>query len=174
MKPLLRAQALVIGLATLALNGNAAAVEKDCFATAAARYQVSEDLLLAIAKIESNFEPRAVHYDSDGTHDVGVMQINSSHFARLSDQGITEDTLLNRPCTNVAVGASILAGFIQQFGATWRAVGAYGAGSSPHKEGARHDYAARVAAALERWRPGRAAHVAGRPDAAPVRLLVLD
>jgi len=174
MKPLLKAQALVIGLGSLAVSASASAVEKDCFATAAARYQVSEDLLLAIAKIESNFEPRAVHYNSDGTRDVGIMQINSRHFERLQDQSITEDTLLNRPCTNVAVGASILAGFIRQFGATWRAVGAYGAGSSPHKEDARRDYATRVAAALERWRNGRAAHVEGRAGATPVRLLVLD
>ena len=172
MKPL---QApLVVGLAAVALSGSATAVEKDCFSIAAARYQVGEGLLLAIAKIESNFEPRAVAYASDGTHSVGVMQINSSHFDRLRDQGISEDTLLNRPCTNVAVGASILAEFIQRFGVTWRAVGAYGAGTSPKKEGARRDYAARVAGALERWRAGRAIQLAGRPDTSPVRLLVLD
>ena len=125
----------------------------NCFADAAERYGVNESLLRAIAKVESNYDPQAVHYDTDGTHDVGIMQINSSHFDRLRQFNITEDTLFNRPCTNVAVGAQILAGFIKQFGLTWRAVGAYGAGSSPRKESARVAYAGLVSRALHKLYP---------------------
>ena len=122
-----------------------------CFQKAAARYHVDESLLRAIAKFESNYDPAAVHQNSDGTRDVGVMQINSSHFERLRRIDITEDTLFNQPCTNVAVGASILAGFIRQYGPIWRAVGAYGAGSSPTKEAARIAYAGSVSRALSKF-----------------------
>ena len=125
----------------------------NCFAHAAERYGVNESLLRAIAKVESNYDPQAVHYDTDGTHDVGIMQINSSHFERLRQFNITEDNLFNSPCTNVAVGAEILAGFIKQFGLTWRAVGAYGAGSSPRKESARIAYAGLVSRALHKLYP---------------------
>ena len=108
-----------------------------CFHEASVRYGVDERLLRAIGKVESNFDPAAVHHDSDGTHDVGVMQVNSSHFDELGQWGITETVLLTNPCTNVSVGAWILAGFIQRHGLTWRAVGSYGAGTSPNKEAAR-------------------------------------
>jgi soluble lytic murein transglycosylase-like protein len=126
-----------------------------CFASAAERNQLDEDLLLAIAKVESDFNPRAMHYDSDGTYDLGVMQINSSHLTWLQARNITVDTLLGRPCVNVAIGAEILAGFVRQFGATWRAVGAYGAGIQPAKEQARRSYAALVAGALVAIRKSR-------------------
>ena len=125
-----------------------------CFGEAAERYGVSETLLRAIAKVESNGRVDAVHHDADGTHDVGLMQINSSHFERLRPLGISEDTLLNRPCTNIAVGASILAGFVRQFGMTWRAVGAYNAGTRAKQEAARIAYVARVQRAFERIASG--------------------
>src|SRR5262249_26281786 len=118
-------------LVALVMPGLARAAEVDCFHGAAQRYRVDEDLLLAVAKVESNFQPRAIHYNRDGTYDVGVMQINSRHFARLELLSISVDTLLGRPCTNVQVGASILADFGRQYGPTWRAVGAYGAGTRP-------------------------------------------
>lgn len=121
-----------------------------CFVIAASRSGVSETLLRAIGKVESNYRADAVHRDADGTHDVGIMQINSSHFVRLQALGISEAMLLSEPCTNVAVGASILAGFIRQFGMTWRAVGCYGAGTHPKKEAARVAYATLVQRSFDR------------------------
>ena len=159
-----------------------------CFGAAAARYGVHESLLRAVAKVESNFKPLAVHFDRDGTRDVGVMQINSSHFERLRSFGITEDTLFNHPCTNVAVGTSILAGFIRQHGLTWQAVGAYGAGNSPKKEAARIEYAVLVSRALNKlnrdkppvsvsaspgWQSPASVQVAAARPTTP-RMLVLD
>jgi soluble lytic murein transglycosylase-like protein len=142
--------ALAAVAALICGSAHGAGVDRKCFAASAEKYGLSEVLLLAIARVESNFDPKAVHYDTDGTHDVGVMQINSMHFADLRKYRITEDTLFNEPCTNVAVGASILAGFVRQFGLTWRAVGAYGAGIASNKEAARVAYAALVAHALQR------------------------
>jgi len=140
----------VATFATLPLRVWAQTPDGDCFHEAAARYSVDERLLLAIAKVESNFNPSAVHANSDGTRDVGLMQINSSHFEELRPYRIDEATLLARPCVNVGVGAWILAGFIRQHGLTWRAVGSYAAGNRPEKEAARAAYALLVSRALKR------------------------
>ena len=142
---------VVVGAATVTTAARAAHPQYPaCFGEAAQRYGLSETLLRAIAKVESNGQVDAVHRDADGTHDVGLMQINSSHFERLRPLGISEDTLLNRPCTNIAVGASILAGFVRQFGMTWRAVGAYNAGTHSKLERARVAYVAKVQRAFDR------------------------
>ena len=152
--PLIRAAALLL-LAACPLS-RAQVIQGDtsrslCFGLVAARSGIPEGLLRAVAKIESNNRPDAVHYDSDGTHDVGVMQVNSSHFPELeSEFHITEQILLERPCVNIAVGARILSGFIRRYGATWRAVGSYGAGTATKKEDSRRQYAGLVARALAR------------------------
>lgn len=103
-----------------------------CFKEAAARYNVNETLLMAIAKTESSFNPNARNVNTNGSEDVGVMQINSFWMPTLRQFGIGREELKD-PCVNVNVGAWILAQNIQQYGDTWRAVGAYNA-RSPAKQ----------------------------------------
>ena len=143
-----------------------------CYDLVANRTGISESLLRAVGKIESNNRPNAIHFDADGTHDVGVMQVNSSHFPELASRyHITEQMLLDRPCLNIAVGARILGGFLQRYGFTWRAVGSYGAGTMVNKEAARRQYATLVARALSKgW------HASQVAEAAPAtrRLVVME
>lgn len=118
-----------IGTVLFALaSGNAGAF---CFDEAAAPYSalgMTGNHLRAIARVESSFRPSQVNTSNkDGSEDVGLMMINSYHFPRLARRGITRDRLLSEPCTNVKVGAEILAGNIRQHGLTWRAIGAYNA-----------------------------------------------
>ena len=174
--PLIRAAALPLVLAACPLS-HAQVLQGDtskslCFGLVAARSGIPEGLLRAVAKIESNNRAGAIHFDSDGTHDVGVMQVNSSHFPDLEAEfHITEQILLERPCVNIAVGARILGAFIRRYGVTWRAVGSYGAGTSTKKEDARRQYAGLVARALSKgWHAHQVA------DATPVqpRMVVLE
>jgi soluble lytic murein transglycosylase-like protein len=102
-----------------------------CFEEAGAIYRVSPQLLWAIAKVESNFNASAVNRNANGSHDVGLMQINSWWVER----GLLTPTLwraLGDPCTNVKVGAWILAQCFQRYGLSWEAVGCYNA-TSPEK-----------------------------------------
>ena len=92
-----------------------------CFEEAGSQYGISPQLLWSIAKTESNFNPRAINRNSNGTYDYGLMQINSSWAKRL---GTTWNDL-GEPCTNVKVGAWVLAQCIQDYGYNWRAVGCY-------------------------------------------------
>lgn len=101
-----------------------------CFEEAGSQYGISPQLLWSIAKTESNFNPRAINRNSNGTYDYGLMQINSSWAKRL---GKTWDEL-GEPCTNVKVGAWVLAQCIQDYGYTWRAVGCYNS-RTPSKGG---------------------------------------
>ena len=110
-----------------------------CWEAAAVRYGVSSELLYAIARTESALDPQAVGHNQNGTRDIGLMQINSAWLPTLATRGIGEHELLE-PCTNIQVGAWILAGNVQRLGYTWDAIGAYHS-ASPAR---RRAYAERI------------------------------
>ncbi len=99
-----------------------------CIHQAARRYQVDERLIQAIIQVESSGNPSALNRNTNGSQDIGLMQINSSWLPVLGRYGIQQHHLYD-PCTNVHVGAWVLAGNIARYGATWMAVGAYNARS---------------------------------------------
>lgn len=95
-----------------------------CFEEAGAMYDVSPQLLRAIAKVESNFNPRAINRNKNGSYDFGVMQINSFWVKTLGED---RWRALGDPCFNVKVGAWILGANIHRHGYNWEAVGRYNA-----------------------------------------------
>lgn len=121
------------------------AFAESCWQSAAERYGIHTTILRAIAITESAMNVHAVNHNTNGSMDVGLMQINSRWFSRLAEMGIQPEDLWDG-CTNVHVGAWVLAGYIRRFGYNWRAIGAYNAGpsSSPETERKRIIYAKRV------------------------------
>ena len=94
-----------------------------CFKEAEQRYGIPNGLLKAIANTESSLNPQALSH----TNDIGLMQINKSWVPYLSRNfGISERKLWD-PCTNVMVGAWILANEFKTKGRNWNAIGAYNA-----------------------------------------------
>ena len=131
--------------------GSSSALSSDleaCFEAAASRYHLPSSLLMAIGRAESGLRPAVYRVNADGSEDIGVMQINAWWLPRLEAYGITRADL-EEPCTNIQVGAWILAQEVIRFGYTWEAVGAYNAGPSPARAGMRRRYALRVARHLE-------------------------
>jgi soluble lytic murein transglycosylase-like protein len=122
------------------VSGNAA-----CFDEAAARYQVPVYLLKAISRVESSGNPHAINRNTNGSYDIGHMQINSSWLPVLKRYGINERSLFDA-CINTHVGAWILAQNIQRLGYNWDAIGAYNARSSSK----RLVYAKKIASVLKR------------------------
>ena len=118
-------RALAVRL-SIHLAFGAAIPAQACWEDAAQRYQVSSALLYAIARTESGLNPLAIGRNGNGSRDIGLMQINSSWLPTLASHGISERDLFE-PCTNIHVGAWILAGNVSRLGYTWDAVGAYNA-----------------------------------------------
>jgi soluble lytic murein transglycosylase-like protein len=116
-------------LALLLTAACSASARADCLDDAARYHRVSVQLVRAIAQQESGMRPYVSNRNSDGSEDIGLMQVNSSWLPKLSRFGISRQRLFDE-CVNAYVGTWILASNIKQFGATWKAVGAYNAVSS--------------------------------------------
>src|SRR5438067_7172777 len=98
-----------------------------CWEQAGQRYGMSPQLLYAMARVESSLNPAAVnnsHRKRTGTYDSGLMQINSSHLPTRARHGIQEADLYD-PCTNIHVGAWLLAGGVARRGVRSVGVGAH-------------------------------------------------
>jgi len=111
------------------LTGNTAAPlpnnELSCWERAAHAYGLDPWLLVAVAKVESSFNPNAINRSNrNGSVDVGLMQINSFWFPRLERMGIKKQHLFN-PCVSIFVGAWIMSYNIRRHGMTKRGIGAY-------------------------------------------------
>jgi soluble lytic murein transglycosylase-like protein len=142
--------------ASLVLASFCIHAEAYCFVEAGQRYGVDPVLLQAIAKVESSGKWDAMnrnHQKHTHSVDIGLMQINSRWLQRepLLSLGYTEAHLLN-PCTNVMVGAWVLAGNFRTYGINWDAVGAYNASCTAldkaHCTRARNVYAWKVYKAM--------------------------
>lgn len=116
-----------------------------CFEWASRRFGMSSHLLYAIALQESGLNPRAINRNTNGTQDIGLMQINSSWGPMLARYGIRPADLWD-PCTNIFVGAWILGDNLARMGPTVAALGAYNARDPVKREA----YARRVLERLHR------------------------
>ncbi|TWI69283.1 transglycosylase-like protein with SLT domain [Pseudoduganella lurida] len=118
----------------------------DCIRSAASTFGHPVPLVRAVVEQESGGRCTPRHATNrNGTYDIGCMGINSSWLPMLTRRfGITERHLLD-PCTNIHVGAWILAHNIALHGNTWQAVGAYNATTEAKRVRYAHRIATRMA-----------------------------
>lgn len=76
------------------------------------RYGVPVNLVIAVAEVEGA-RPHTVKKNSDGSLDVGRMQINSIHFDDLAQYGITPQHLMEPGCYPVELATWMIARHMQ-------------------------------------------------------------
>ena len=101
---------------------------------------VDPSMIAGIATAESHLDPSAVHINTDGSRDVGLMQINERNFGWL---GLTPQTALD-PCQSIRAAARLLQSYSR-----------YNTGSPV--AGFSNGYVQRVTAAIEQARTRTAA-----------------
>ncbi len=122
----------------------------DCFNEAGRTYKVPPMVLQAIAWVESRYDKNAQNYNTNGSIDMGVMQINSLWLEPLARYGIKQPHLYNA-CFNINVAAWILRKQINEVGYNWQAVAHYHSRTPKFGEKYAHKVA-RVYFALKRQR----------------------
>ncbi len=101
-----------------------------CIIETANRFNLPKSLLIAILKIE-NGEIGKIKKNTNGSFDIGPMQINSIWLSHFSEY-VTLDKMKNDGCVNLQVGAWILRHNINKTdGNTWEGVGNYHS-NTPH------------------------------------------
>lgn len=123
-----------------------------CAVYASHYYGVPTLLTLSIMRTEGG-RPGTVSPNTNGSYDMGVMQVNSIWLPKLAAMGITKHEIIYNACQNVMVGTWILAGYMKHYigadglksawedpGAFWRAVGDY----NSHTPAYNHQYQKRV------------------------------
>ena len=99
-------------------------VPMECINQAAIRYHVPATMIISILKTEGG-KVGFARSNTNSSFDYGPMQINSIWLKQLSNYGITAKQLQYDACTNVKVGAWILAQGIAQSPSLWQGVGNY-------------------------------------------------
>ncbi|WP_162917531.1 lytic transglycosylase domain-containing protein [Dongia deserti] len=122
----------------------------DCFNEAGRTYKVPPMLLQAIAWVESRYDKNANNYNTNGSVDMGVMQINSLWLEPLAEYGIEQRHLYNA-CLNINIAAWILRKQINEVGYNWQAVAHYHS-RTPERGDSYARKVARVYFALKRQR----------------------
>ena len=112
---------------TVAVSATPSLASATCWEEASTTYGVPVNVLKAVAKTESGFNPKATNKNSDSSIDSGLMQINSRWLPTLAKYKITQADLKD-PCTNLKVGAWILSNNAKNLGWNWNAIGAYNVG----------------------------------------------
>ena len=101
-----------------------------CMALVAAWNRLPPRVLPSIQLVEGG-RIGLVHPNSDGSQDLGVMQINTRWIAPLArytgqPDAVIRDRLLDDPCFNIAAAGAIMAVYlIEEHGDLMRAVGDY-------------------------------------------------
>lgn len=120
-----------------------------CVVRAAAQYDLPPGLVLSVMKVEGGVDG-AVHRNSNGSYDYGLMQINSVWLPKLASMGFTREHLVHQACDNVSVASWILRQNLDASDHFWKGVGNY------HSRNVRanQDYQRKIAAAARKLPEG--------------------
>lgn len=109
------------------------AMEQQCITLNSRHFGVPELALKAIRKVENGLVCTVSH-NTNGTVDLGPMQINSIHLPAIQNHypDISYEDVACKPCLNITIGSWLLSQRLQEVdGDIWLAVGNYHS-KTPH------------------------------------------
>ncbi len=118
-----------------------------CIAAASRQYGVPKRDIIALMKNEGAAPGVAAH-DSNGTTDLGPMQVNTCHLPFLRQYGYSYQVLKNNACANVIAGTWVFTRCLAQTGNVLNAAACYNAGVGAMPIAWQSGYVARFAAHL--------------------------
>lgn len=101
--------------------------------------EVDPQLVAAVIEVESQFTHSLTSYNSNGSKDAGLMQINSVHWDRLAEDGLD----VYDPQDNLEAGITMLSDLLEKY-PTEDALAAYNAGEAGMRKGWGKGYAEKV------------------------------
>ena len=100
----------------------------------AERYGVDPALVFAVIEVESSWNPRLVHLNSDGSRDWGLLQVNDRTWPWLAERVGLEGADPLDPRQNLEMGTWLLAYLSRRYGPDpHRILGAYNMGESGYQ-----------------------------------------
>lgn len=106
----------------------------DIFKKYEKEFGISYFLMKSIAITEnSEFNPHAIMYNSNGTKDIGLMQINTAWIKWMPEANITVQKL-NDPEFNIKIAFMIVDKIIERHGYSWDSIGRYHSGTNKFKQ----------------------------------------
>lgn len=102
-------------------------VPVECIERASSTYGVPYQDIVALMRNEGG-RPGTAARDSNGTTDLGPMQVNTCHLPFLARYGYHYQTLRNSGCANVMAGTWVFARCLYQTGSLLAAAACYNAG----------------------------------------------
>ena len=119
--------AALTGVCTLTAHASPASL--NCWDMAGQKFNVDPWLLLAIADVESGLTSKSFNKNSNGSYDLGLMQVNTIHLKELQKLGINSNHLLNNDCVGIYVAAMLLKRSTDKYGKNIDGIGGYHSGT---------------------------------------------
>lgn len=105
----------------------------DIFKKYEKEFGISYFLMKSIAMTENNtFNPKAIMHNTNGTRDIGLMQINTAWIKWMPEANITVEKLYD-PEFNIKVAFMIVDKIIEKHGYSWDSIGRYHSGTTKFK-----------------------------------------
>lgn len=104
---MMRARIALLGVMLVTPFAAQAGTVAECARSAADTFAVPDLVLAVVLRVEAGW-PGAESRNDNGSHDLGVAQINTIHLPELEKLGITREQLRDDACTNIAVAAFFL------------------------------------------------------------------
>jgi len=108
-------------------------VTEQCIVETANRFSLPEIILKAILEVEGG-KTGELRVNSNGTYDIGPMQVNSIWLPKFTNY-ITSERILYDSCANLQIGAWILRYNVNKAnGDIWQGVSSYHSSTPAHQE----------------------------------------